>query len=220
MFLVHGRDGDVKERINDILFRIFPDEGVKVERIELDVGWNRTISVRTYTTRPSSKTTSKSVSRFDFGELCGGFGSGYADLGASDYRAIAKQFDIIVLENIPVLSDSSKQRTTGHNQARRFITLIDELYEAKTVPLCSAAAPISEIFVTTSKQDKGDAEDDLSGDMLAVDQATDSQGHAVGALTSVKELRFAFKRAASRLTEMTSSKWWQRHKWSSNISLS
>ena len=33
---------------------------------------------------------------------------------------------------------------------------------------------------------------------------------AVGELASVKELRFAFRRAASRITEMCSHSWWKQ----------
>ena len=57
--------------------------------------------------------------RLDFMELCD------ADLGALDYRAIAQMYDIVTLENVMVMD------LEGHNRARRFITLIDELYEAK-----------------------------------------------------------------------------------------
>jgi predicted ATPase len=44
---------------------------------------------------------------------------------------------------------------------------------------------------------------------LGVDKAI-TQGHAVTALASVRELSFAFRRAASRLTEMTSRSWWDK----------
>ena len=132
-FFVHGRDENIKEQINDIVILVFQlQENVAVQPVELDVGWGRKINVRSYCSTTSSSLSMPSVARFSFDELCGGFGSGYADLGASDYRAIAKRFDIVVLENVPVLSDSSENRTAGHNQARRFITLIDELYEAQT----------------------------------------------------------------------------------------
>jgi len=44
--------------------------------------------------------------------------------------------------------------------------------------------------------------------MLAVDVAQ-SQNTALSSLASVKELSFAFRRAASRVLEMSSKSWWE-----------
>ena len=46
------------------------------------------------------------------------------DRGASDYHAICKNYDTIFLYGVPVLS------VLEHDRARRFITLIDEIYDA------------------------------------------------------------------------------------------
>lgn len=65
-----------------------------------------------------------------FEELCA------KPLAAADYLAIAEEFDTLLLENIPILS------ATKRNEATRFITLIDVLYENKTHFICTAdAAP-------------------------------------------------------------------------------
>jgi cell division protein ZapE len=58
-----------------------------------------------------------SLAIFSFNELC------ESPLGSIDYFAIGKEFNIIALENIPVLGPDK------HNEALRFITLIDCLYE-------------------------------------------------------------------------------------------
>jgi predicted ATPase len=133
-----------------------------------------------------------------------------------DYRAIAQQFAIVVLEDIPPLDN-----VEGHNRARRFITLIDELYEGKCALVCSslqAAETPMELFpttATTGRQDDDDNDDDDDDDdddpetLLGVDVATQG-GTAVGALASVRELAFAFERASSRLIEMCSRTWWDR----------
>jgi predicted ATPase len=55
-------------------------------------------------------------------------------LGALDYRAIAQRYPIVSLEQVVVMD------LEGHNRARRFITLIDELYEAKCCLLLTVAS--------------------------------------------------------------------------------
>jgi cell division protein ZapE len=68
------------------------------------------------------------VARFTFNELCA------RPLWAEDYRAIAAMFHTILLEDIPVLSPAKR------NEAARFVTLIDTLYEAKVKLVASAEA--------------------------------------------------------------------------------
>jgi len=68
------------------------------------------------------------VARASFYDLCG------AALGPADYLALAGAARVLVLENIPQLSRSN------FNEARRFVTLIDALYEARVRLICSAAA--------------------------------------------------------------------------------
>jgi len=68
------------------------------------------------------------VARASFYDLCG------KPLGAADYLALAEAARVLVLENIPTLG------RTNFNEAKRFVTLIDALYEAKVRLICSAAA--------------------------------------------------------------------------------
>jgi len=68
------------------------------------------------------------VGRAKFRDLCGIF------LGAGDYLAIADAVRVLILEDIPCLGRSN------FNEARRFVTLIDTLYEAKVRLIASAAA--------------------------------------------------------------------------------
>jgi len=137
--------------------------------------------------------------RVSFDELCD------AELGATDYRRLAYQFQIVVLEDIPLLSMEK------HDLARRFITLVDELYEGRCVLICVAReASATEPGLLFPKLRQGiDEEDGDSAPSLGIDQAMKG-GHPIGALASVRELDFAFERAASRLTEMTSLGWWDR----------
>jgi len=66
--------------------------------------------------------------RATFAELCG------ANNGPADYIAIAERFTTVFIEDVPLLSPANR------NEARRFVTLIDALYEAsaKTVILAEA----------------------------------------------------------------------------------
>ncbi|WP_102959307.1 cell division protein ZapE [Mangrovicella endophytica] len=61
-------------------------------------------------------------------------------LGAQDFLALAKRFHTIVIENVPVMMEAER------NEAKRFITLIDALYDAGRRVVISAAAPAQEIY--------------------------------------------------------------------------
>ncbi|MCE8007387.1 cell division protein ZapE [Aestuariivita sp.] len=75
------------------------------------------------------------VARATFYELCG------KPLGPADYLAIADAVRVLVLEDIPRLSRSN------FNEAKRFVTLIDALYEAEVRLICSAAAEPEMLYV-------------------------------------------------------------------------
>lgn len=70
----------------------------------------------------------------DFDDLCG------QPLGAADYLVIAERFHTVVLTGIPRLG------LNRHNEAKRFIILIDALYEHKVNLICSADAVPEEIY--------------------------------------------------------------------------
>ncbi|WP_170391505.1 cell division protein ZapE [Ruegeria arenilitoris] len=75
------------------------------------------------------------VARASFYDLCGRM------LGPGDYLAIADAAKVLVLEDIPRLSRNN------FNEAKRFVTLIDALYEAKVRLICSAAAEPEMLYV-------------------------------------------------------------------------
>ena len=74
------------------------------------------------------------VARFTFEELCG------RPLAAPDYLALAHAFHTVIIDDIPVMSPAMR------NEARRFIILIDILYEERVGLLCSAAAPAEGLY--------------------------------------------------------------------------
>jgi len=74
------------------------------------------------------------VARFDFETLCG------TALGAGDYLALATHFHTLILDGIPTLSPDN------YDVARRFITLIDTLYDHRVKLVASAAAMPDQLY--------------------------------------------------------------------------
>lgn len=68
------------------------------------------------------------VARFAFAELC------ERALGPQDYLMVAATFHTVIMENIPILKPEYR------NEAARFVSLIDALYEAKVKFIASAEA--------------------------------------------------------------------------------
>ena len=76
----------------------------------------------------------RGVARADFEALCG------RPLGAADYLALATHFHTLVLDAVPRLGPSNFDR------ARRFITLVDALYEHRCKLVASAAAAPDSLY--------------------------------------------------------------------------
>ena len=76
----------------------------------------------------------RGVARFSFGELC------EAALGPADFLAIARQFHTVMIDGIPTLSPARR------NEAKRFVTLVDTLYEAKVKLMATAEAPPETLY--------------------------------------------------------------------------
>lgn len=69
-----------------------------------------------------------------FSELC------ETALGAEDYNHLAQEYHTVFLTNIPRMTKENR------NEARRFVHLIDALYEHRTRLICSADAPAHELY--------------------------------------------------------------------------
>ncbi|HEX4761332.1 MAG TPA: cell division protein ZapE [Sphingomicrobium sp.] len=95
------------------------EDRAKVPSEELDVGGGRRIHV------PKSL---KGVAVFSFRKLLG------EPRGAADYLAIARRYHTVILVGIPVMGPEMR------NEASRFVTLIDALYEHKVKLLAAADA--------------------------------------------------------------------------------
>lgn len=75
------------------------------------------------------------VARFDFEALCG------EALGAGDYLAIAERFHTVVLDGVPRLSPDN------FDKARRFIVLVDTLYDHRVKLYASAEAMPDQLYM-------------------------------------------------------------------------
>lgn len=79
--------------------------------------------------------TAGGFARFTFEELCA------KPHGARDYIALARRYRGFFIENIPVMDLAQR------NEAKRFILLIDTLYDARARLVVSAAAPPGQLYI-------------------------------------------------------------------------
>ncbi|CAN5168863.1 cell division protein ZapE [soil metagenome] len=96
-----------------------PEDALHVPSAEMDLGGGRMLHV------PKSL---KGVAVFSFKRLCG------EARGASDYLAIARRYHSVILVGIPKIGPENR------NEAARFVTLIDSLYEYKVKLIATADA--------------------------------------------------------------------------------
>jgi cell division protein ZapE len=116
------------EACRDAFFRLTdfsPDDAEHVPSEDIDLGGGRMLHV------PKSL---KGVAVFSFKRLCA------EARGASDYLAIARRYHSVVIVGIPQMSRDSR------NEAARFVTLIDALYEHKVKLIAAAAAAPAELY--------------------------------------------------------------------------
>ena len=86
------------------------------------------------------------IAKFTFNDLCD------ASIGAADYIAICEHFHTVIIEGIPMMDSSNR------DQLRRFVVLIDELYQSKVKVIASGADKLENIF----QADEGEAGDVVS----------------------------------------------------------
>ena len=115
------------ERVREVFFRLTdypPEDAAHVPSADLDVG-GRTLHV------PKSL---KGVAVFSFKRLCG------EARGASDYLAVARAYHTVILVGIPRMGPEQR------NEAARFVTLIDALYEHKVKLFVTADAEPEDLY--------------------------------------------------------------------------
>ncbi|WP_200879110.1 cell division protein ZapE [Sphingopyxis sp. MWB1] len=122
-------DDAATEALSAAFFRLTdypPEDRANVPSFDLDVGGGRMLHV------PKAL---KGVAVFSFKRLCG------EARGATDYLAVARHFHSVIIVGIPRMGPENR------NEAARFVTLIDALYEYKVKLLASAAAPPDQLYV-------------------------------------------------------------------------
>ncbi|KAJ1292677.1 hypothetical protein BS78_01G008300 [Paspalum vaginatum] len=141
------------------------------------------------------------VAKFDFEYLCG------RPVGAADYIAIARNYHTVFISEIPAMSMKIRDK------ARRFITLIDEMYNHHCRLICLAASSIDDLFQGTEEGPLFDLESfqfetEAEGTRLRRDVLAEGNvglGPSTTGLVAIlsgQEEMFAFRRAISRLIEM------------------
>ncbi|EIW83233.1 hypothetical protein CONPUDRAFT_101930 [Coniophora puteana RWD-64-598 SS2] len=169
--------------------------------------------------------SSDGVCKFTFAELC------EESLGPADYLTLASNYHTVIITSIPIL------KTAAKNQARRFISLVDALYEARCRVICLAEAQPDALFfpdaVTAAQSSAVHDVDAVHAESISETREayrpnvssydaratpeTPSQATAMDldnmSIFSGQEERFAFTRAVSRLIEMSSTSYNREEQW-------
>ncbi len=126
----HTPLGDVATaQVREVFFRLTdykPEDAEHVPSAGLDVGGGRMLHV------PKSL---KGVGVFSFKKLCG------EARGAPDYLAIARVYHSVIIVGIPQMGKDMR------NEAARFVTLIDALYEHRVKLFATAAAQPDDLYI-------------------------------------------------------------------------
>lgn len=113
---------EVDEKMERYFDELNPDDHARAESLRIN---GRQISVRKL---------GDGVAWFDFSGLCEGPRS------AADYIEIAREFHTVLLSDVPVMNWQRE------NDARRFITMVDEFYDRKVKLIISAELPAEQIY--------------------------------------------------------------------------
>ncbi len=115
-------------QVREAFFRLTdypPEDSQHVPAAELQLGGGRVLHV------PKSL---KGVAVFSFKRLCA------EARGAADYLAVAHAYHTVILVGVPQMGPDNR------NEAARFVTLIDALYEHKVKLFVTAAAQPAELY--------------------------------------------------------------------------
>ncbi|KAK7066974.1 Lactation elevated protein 1 [Halocaridina rubra] len=156
------------------------------------------------------RTLSYSGRSVKFESTCGGvLNSSFVELcerplGAADYIQLCHIFHTIIIRDIPVLNQRSK------GEARRFITLVDTLYDNKVRLVCTSDVPHTRIF----QGDDGESEFVGKENLMLMDdlglKEKEKETKTISIFTGEEEM-FAFDRTVSRLTQMMTKDYWDEY---------
>lgn len=146
------------------------------------------------------------VAQFTFEELCG------KPLAAGDYLTLASSFRSFIITDIPYLTINVR------DLVRRFITFLDAVYDAHGRLAVTSAAAFTDLFVEPEnlkadnyllykrQQDTGKIET-FEDDDLVVKHGFDKSVAKKASMFANDEEKFAFARALSRLSQMSTTDW-------------
>ena len=123
----HPSDASTEALLADSFRQLAPDQAAVRENHVIEI-LNRSLQTRL---------CADDVVWFEFEELCDGPRSAY------DYVEIAKLFHAVFISAVPALSDEVK------DQVRRFINLVDELYDRRVKLIIAAAVPLTALYTGT-----------------------------------------------------------------------
>ncbi|CAH6718506.1 protein Afg1p [[Candida] jaroonii] len=167
------------------------------ENFELEV-WGRKLNV--------PKCSYPYVAQFTFEELCG------KPLAAGDYLTLATSFQSFLITDIPYLSIEVRDKV------RRFITFLDAIYDNHDRIAVTAASNFNDLFVEPEDLKKGNfqlykhqeskgEEETFENDELVTKHGFDKKIAKKASMFANDEERFAFARALSRLSQMSTTDW-------------
>lgn len=135
------------------------------------------------------------VADCEFSELC------EQPLGADDYDRLGKLFHTVIIRNIPQMTLKMK------SAVRRFITLIDLMYDNRVRVIFTAEVPVDKLFVF-EEQDDDNSSHDESRVLLDDLGLKASEGKSLSFITGEDEI-FATDRTISRIIEMQTNQYWE-----------
>ncbi|XP_022900557.1 putative ATPase N2B [Onthophagus taurus] len=141
-----------------------------------------------------------------FNKTCGGvLDTNFEELccrpvGASDYLHLTQFFHTIIIRDLPQLSLKLQ------SPARRFITLIDNLYDHRTRVVICAQVPLKQLFL--KKKMDGDEMSDEQRVLMDDLNIVKGDANLSANVFSGDEEIFAFDRTLSRLSEMQTKEYW------------
>lgn len=150
------------------------------------------------------KCTPPRVAQFTFEELCG------QPLAAGDYLMLARNFKAFIVTDIPYLSIDIRDKI------RRFITFLDAIYDNDCKLATTAADAFTSLFVEPEMLlNNYELKRNISGSTNTVAEHADEQAKIDAAVQNstiftLDEERFAFARALSRLSQMSTTEWVSR----------
>ncbi len=118
-------DGHANAMLEDNFIHVCPDVGV--DGVDLEIEGRLIQTVR----------CGDGVVWFDFIEICDG------PRGAADYIEISRQYQTVLLANIPIMGDHE------NDLAKRFITMVDEFYDRNVKLIITAAAEPNGLYLGT-----------------------------------------------------------------------